>query len=51
MQEDINAIRTDSNTKVNNLIRQGRTAFASSLLGGVTNGANAFFLASGKSAK
>ncbi len=47
MQEDINAIRTDSNTKVNNLIRQGRTAFASSLLEGVSSGAKGFFQTNG----
>lgn len=51
MNEDIASIRADSNTKVNNLIRQGRTAFASSLLGGAQQGAQSFFQTSGKSAK
>lgn len=49
MQEDINAIKTDSNTQVKNLIRQGRTAFASSLLGGAQQGAQSYFLAKGVS--
>lgn len=51
MQEDINSIRADSNTKVNNLIRQGRTAFASSLLGGAQQGAQSYFQANGKATK
>ena len=48
MQEDINSIRTDSNIKVNNLIRKGRTAFASSLLDGGKSAASGFFQTSGK---
>ena len=48
MQEDINAIRKDSNTKVGNLIRSGKTAFATGLLGGAQSGANSYFQASGK---
>lgn len=48
MNEDINAIRTDSNTKVKNLIRSGKTAFATGLLGGVQSGANSYFQTSGK---
>ncbi len=48
MQEDISAIRADSDTKVKNLVRQGRTAFATSLLDGVKSGASSFFQTSGK---
>lgn len=51
MNEDIASIRADSNTKVNNLIRQGRTAFATALLGGTQQAAQSYFSASGKSSK
>lgn len=43
MQEDIQAMATDSETRVKNLVRQGRTAFFTSLLGGAKSGANSFF--------
>lgn len=48
MQQDINAIENDSNTKVKNLMRSGKTAFVSGILGGVQSGANSYFQASGK---
>ena len=47
MQEDIQAMATDSETRVKNLIRQGRTSFFSSLLGGASSGANAFYQSGG----
>jgi len=47
MNEDIDAIRNDSNTKVKNLMRQGRTAFAASLIEGGKSGASSFFQAKG----
>lgn len=47
MNEDINAIRKDSDTKVRNLIRSGKTAFATGLLGGAQSGANSFFQTKG----
>lgn len=42
--EDINAMVKDSDTKVNNLMRQGKTAFFGSLLQGVANGAMSYFM-------
>ena len=48
MNEDINAIRKDSDTKVGNLIRSGKTAFITGLLGGAQSGANSYFQTSGK---
>lgn len=51
MNEDINAIQQDSNLKVKNLIRAGKTAFATSLLSGGASGANSFFQTNGSSTK
>ena len=48
MQQDINAIEKDSTTKVKNLMRSGKTAFFTGLLGGAQSGANSYFQASGK---
>ncbi len=48
MNEDINAIEKDANTKVKNLIRSGKTAFFTGLLGGAQSGANSYFQTSGK---
>ena len=45
--EDINAMVKDSDTKVNNLMRQGKTAFFGSLLQGVANGAMSYFMGGG----
>lgn len=42
MQADLNAMTKDTNTKVNNLMRQGKTAFFNSILEGVANGAMSF---------
>lgn len=42
MNEDIQAIQNNSDTKVKNLMRQGRTAFYSSLLNGATSGVGSF---------
>lgn len=42
MGEDINAMIKDANTKQSNLERQGKTAFLSSVLEGVANGAMSF---------
>lgn len=42
MGDDINAMAKDANIKINNLERQGKTAFISSLLQGVTNSAMTF---------
>lgn len=47
MQEDIKAMETDSETRVKNLVRQGRTAFFSSLLGSASSGVNSFFQSGG----
>ena len=47
MQEDIQAMATDSETKVKNLVRQGRTGFFTSLLSGAKSGANSFFQSGG----
>lgn len=45
--EDINAMIKDSDTKVNNLMRQGKTAFFGSILEGVANGAMSYFMGGG----
>ncbi len=42
MGKDINALIQDANTKTDNLSRQGKTAFFSSLLSGVADGAMSF---------
>ena len=42
MSKDIKAMAKDTNTKVNNLMRQGKTAFFGSILEGVANGAMSF---------
>lgn len=47
MQEDINAIMKDSNTKIKNLYRQGKTAFFNSALEGVANAAMSYFMGGG----
>jgi len=47
MKEDINAMAKDTNTKITNLYRQGKTAFYSSILNSVANSAMAFFGAGG----
>ena len=47
MNEDIEAIQYNSNTKVKNLMRQGRTAFFSSLLDGMAKGASSYASAGG----
>lgn len=49
--DDINAIAKDSDSKVTNLMRQGRTAFFGSLLEGVANGAMGYFMSGGKGIK
>jgi hypothetical protein len=41
--KDINAIANNSNKQSKNLIRQGKTAFYSSIMNGITNGAMAYF--------
>lgn len=48
--EDINAMIKDSDTKVNNLMRQGKTAFFGSILEGVANGAMSYFMGGGMGA-
>lgn len=47
MQEDVNAIAKDSNTKIKNLTRQGKTAFFNSALEGVANAAMSYFMGGG----
>lgn len=47
MMNDLNAMTKDTNTKVNNLMRQGKTAFFNSILEGVANGAMSFLGAQG----
>ncbi len=47
MQEDIQAMATDSETRVANLIRQGKTSFFTSLLGGASSAASSFYNAGG----
>ncbi|MBQ4114640.1 hypothetical protein IJD34_04480 [bacterium] len=42
MKNDLNAMTKDTNAKVNNLMRQGKTAFFNSILEGVANGAMSF---------
>ncbi len=49
--DDINAMEKDGNTKISNLMRQGKTAFFTSILDGVANGAVGFLGAGGMSAK
>ena len=43
MQEDINAIADDANSNIKNLNRQGKTAFYTSLLQGITGAATSYF--------
>ena len=43
MQEDINAIADDANSNIKNLNRQGKTAFYTSLLQGITDAATSYF--------
>ncbi len=45
---DINTLKKDTNTKVNNLMRQGKTAFFSSLLQSSANAAMSYFMAGGE---
>ena len=47
MEKDLEAIQKDSDTKINNLMRQGKTAFFGSMLEGIANGAMSFFGAQG----
>jgi len=47
MQEDVNAIAKDSNTKIKNLYRQGKTAFFNSAMEGVANAALSYFMGGG----
>ncbi len=49
MNQDINAITNDSNTKINNLMRQGKTAFFGSLIESVANAGMAYFMGGGDS--
>lgn len=42
MDKDIKAMQKDADIKVNNLMRQGKTAFFNSILEGVANGAMSF---------
>jgi hypothetical protein len=44
---DINDMQKDSNAKINNLMRQGKTAFFSSIMEGVGNAALGYFLGGG----
>lgn len=46
--DDINTLKKDTNTKVNNLMRQGKTAFFSSLLQGSANAAMSYFMTGGE---
>lgn len=43
MQDDVNAIADDADSNIKNLTRQGKTAFYTSLLSGITNGATSYF--------
>lgn len=43
MEKDVNAMANDSNTKMSNLMRQGRTAFFGSVLQGVAEAGLAYF--------
>lgn len=47
MDKDVGAMRQDANTKINNFIRQGQTAFYGSLLQGVANAGLGFASAGG----
>lgn len=49
--KDINSIKKDSGTKINNLMRQGRTAFLGSILNGSLNAAMNFNSAGGSDFK
>lgn len=46
MQQDISTMKDNANTNLKNLARQGRTAFATSILDGATTGASLFLSAS-----
>ena len=43
MTDDINAIADDANSNIKNLMRQGKTAFYSSIMQGVANAALSYF--------
>lgn len=45
MQQDISTMKDNANTNLKNLARQGRTAFATSILDGATTGASLFLSA------
>lgn len=45
--DDINAMAKDSDTKVSNLMRQGKTAFFNSVMQGIANGAMSYFMGGG----
>lgn len=47
MEKDVNAMAKDSDTKINNLMRQGKTAFFSSVMQGVANAALSYFMGGG----
>ena len=47
MKDDINAMAKDANTKIKNLVRQGKTAFFNSLVEGVTNAGLGWFMGGG----
>ena len=47
MKADVNALVKDSDTKIKNLYRQGKTAFFNSALQGVSNAALSFFSSGG----
>lgn len=50
MKKDVNAIANDSNTKINNLMRQGKTAFFGSMLEGFAQAGLSYFTGGADSA-
>ena len=50
MNQDIKAMEKDANAKINNLMRQGKTAFYNSLLEGVVNAGMGYFMGGGAKA-
>jgi hypothetical protein len=48
MNKDINDMSKDANAKINNLMRQGKTAFYSSIVEGIGNAALGYFMGGGK---
>ena len=49
--DDVNAMAKDGNTQISNLMRQGKTAFFTSIMDGIANGAAGFLGAGGMSSK